>query len=1494
MPPRAFPFPFRVGTDICSVSRIQGVITRRNDGDALRPLRQFLKRILTDHEQQYFWQRFAPAEDILTKTDAVSAFLAGRFAAKEACRKACDHLHKDTRGFQHIMILPVTSLDRSEHQSSRPQGLILDKVYEAQMRSKANSTNPGNVGVEGDTHAVPLLDVRELDGQLCEISISHDGDFATAVAIVPSMKVDGIILFEDAKRTEAFTRLAQAPSEGVSALGTVLQTPRAWWAILYDLLFKRKSIGKTSWCLICCALINIMALFAISPLSSALLTSAEVTISRPSDFSRIVPRASAELPIVANRETYFRTMAALMRNVSTSTWISDTSLTLPFWPSTEVAQFGPGLNSRYNSWAAKTTVLHADLDCRNMTLESDDLRPTPYSAYDQMGHGPYKGTEPMVHFVLKSDDGCNYNMSFHPSAGQISAGGLTWSNTSTLFVQKKATLLLGRKPFPAEVGKTSPYARYSASDECANRDIVILSTPWAKDLQFNTSFGPGIEHNRTFERSPEFRMKALLWRPPNITSNYVAKDNRTSIPKGLVDVLKFEKMALQNTWADYFNAESMQTDASRGLDDSQGPSADLTRVRSAPVFTGVGPLLGALYSFNIPRMLNEKGLAAQVERVKGRFFTECLREALRDPAVVETDIIKGETTMIEERIMVLREIGIALAVLFLVSSMLLIIVFWVSRLAFRPLHLSTDPGSAIGHAMLIRSQSTNSSVFRKNHTASREELHRILKNDKFYMENGELRTTSSVSRSMTVSTTSYKFKRWQPTALRLRTLFALFGFLACVLIAVMVLNAFSTQSRLSQQAFIYEADISKLGLSFSTFAPISIAPTVISIIIGLWWDQLDSTFRILQPYIAMSRGPTPIRNGAGLTYRSKTWIGAAIKAASNKHWILFMVALGSVLCQILTVSMSAIFERQSTNVVQPVRFSRTLEERTLPIVTTHRAATDIWSGAKPDLLPWKVLNELLLNPPENWLPGAAIQLSLNGTKPAWTNDDWSFIPVDLSHADESAPTQSKESILHPSNVTITTPALRAKLECDEIPEVMTASAWLATTDSLPSSYYEEVNIEPSKNGYILPSIMFNNTSSNTSTFATSSMIRCCSNTTNNDTNTAVIGYWSPVEVQSFPYADRQWPLPFVTKWIVGKPQGGDEEDDALIFKEAPALQAARCTPTIEAANAKVTVDKNTGTVHSFEIMDAIRPAQEAWSEVFVQRNFSDQHTTQQFNSTYKGPVNMTTSYGVLFMGSIFKAASDKVTLWEYLQDNAFVLRDIGNGINMDLMTYSMYNLANRDPQALLDYKTLAANAGKTFETFFQHFVSNGLSLETGGLAYQKIDDHSMDDLGSPIAWNGTALPQRNYASQNTNRTAEAQVSNRIQVLHMNTVATYLTVSIIVWLIATTVVISFLQRKYTSTLVRDIQLIADVLVLLAGSDNLLELLQERGFEVKKAEDISTMLGWFKDRSGEVRWGVEVVGGRNAVEWVEAPKVGNLVAEKGTSRKIWLPWGRNRTA
>jgi holo-[acyl-carrier protein] synthase len=108
-----------------------------------------------------------------------------RFAAKEACRKACDHLDANERGFKHIMILPVTLADGEKHQSSRPQGLILDKVYETYASAPSDAGNSADARVAMQHVMSTLVDVSELDGQLCEISISHDGDFATAVAIVP-------------------------------------------------------------------------------------------------------------------------------------------------------------------------------------------------------------------------------------------------------------------------------------------------------------------------------------------------------------------------------------------------------------------------------------------------------------------------------------------------------------------------------------------------------------------------------------------------------------------------------------------------------------------------------------------------------------------------------------------------------------------------------------------------------------------------------------------------------------------------------------------------------------------------------------------------------------------------------------------------------------------------------------------------------------------------------------------------------------------------------------------------------------------------------------------------------------------------------------------------------------------------------------------------------------------------------------------------------------
>lgn len=576
-----------------------------------------------------------------------------------------------------------------------------------------------------------------------------------------------VILFEDAKRTEPFARLARAPVEGAPAYGTVLQTPRAWWSIFGDVVFKRKKLGRTSWCLLLTALINTLALIAISPLSSALLTSEEVSVFRPVEFSRVATKDGAQLSLTADRETYFRTTSALMRNISTSAWITDKTLTLPFWPSSEEVQVGPQITSNVNTWTAESTILHADLECQNMKLESAGLVPKQYMAYDVLGHGPYHGTESMVVFVLKSGDGCRYELSLHPLVDIAFNGGATWSKSSTYFLTDSGALPIGGMPIAPNVSATTPYARVDASKDCRDRDLILVSTPWTSSFEMDWSQGPMVRLNRTYQRSPDFRMNAQLCesrytmetqnitatmvpgRDTDVTTSSGVTNNRHLLNETLVDTQSFQTMAMQSQWLDYFDKISAATDADNALGGSLRPDANLNTRQSIPGFSGMAPLLASLYAFNLTAMLDDSRFAEQAARVKSRFFTECLRNSLTDQRVVTKATTRGRTSAVEERILVLREIGITLSALFLASCVLLFLVLCTSRLKFRPLNLCTDPSSTVGLSILLRSQRAQGSIFRSLHLAPRQEFHRALRSETFYSMDGSLHTGSGCSRSST-------------------------------------------------------------------------------------------------------------------------------------------------------------------------------------------------------------------------------------------------------------------------------------------------------------------------------------------------------------------------------------------------------------------------------------------------------------------------------------------------------------------------------------------------------------------------------------------------------------------------------------------------------------------------------------------------------------------------------------------------------------------------
>lgn len=563
-----------------------------------------------------------------------------------------------------------------------------------------------------------------------------------------------VILFEDAKRTEPFARLAKAPTSGANADGTVLQTPRAWWAVFADAL-RRKKTHTTSWCLFCTAFINVLALLAISPLSSALLTSEEVTITNAVRFSRTVPKNGTKLAFEMNRETYFRTMAGLTRNTSSSAWITDDSVTLPFWPSTEEAQLDANIFSQFKSWTAETTTLQPKLDCLNLTLQSANLAPRRYLGYDVLDHGPYRGTERMVEFNLLSEDGCHYELAVHPAIDLAYSGGIRWSNASTYYLRGERVLQLGRIPFQHNVSDTSPYVQFKASPECRDREIILISTPWTVPFEFNIR--ESIPFNKTYQRSPDFRMHGYVCeaRATAVQQNVTATmllDGRPAMQKSiaqhnltadaLVDISEFQSASLHSQWTNYFSFRAVNRDADRAMGGFDDPYAEQDQLTTTPGFTGMGPLLGSLYAFNITAALDDKQLLNQISRAKGRFFTESLRSALSDPQGVSLDTIDGQVTLVQERVVVLKEIGIALAVLFLFSTVLFGLVFWASRLHFRPLNLRTDPSSTVGLSLLLGTHSSGIPFFRSHHRSVNPEFHRVLRSETYYSTNGSLHTGS--------------------------------------------------------------------------------------------------------------------------------------------------------------------------------------------------------------------------------------------------------------------------------------------------------------------------------------------------------------------------------------------------------------------------------------------------------------------------------------------------------------------------------------------------------------------------------------------------------------------------------------------------------------------------------------------------------------------------------------------------------------------------------
>ncbi|KAJ6104374.1 hypothetical protein N7523_010694 [Penicillium sp. IBT 18751x] len=152
MKPLPFPLPLRIGTDIVHTPRISRLLNRADY------LTRFTRRILDPREQADFTTRFketlAPQGTSVSPpvTAEMTRWLAGRFAAKEAARKAAPE-GAAAIGWKDVVVRAQGGVGNKQDKSSIPE-----IVYWPEGRDG----KPGSVG---------------------RLSISHDGEYAFATVM---------------------------------------------------------------------------------------------------------------------------------------------------------------------------------------------------------------------------------------------------------------------------------------------------------------------------------------------------------------------------------------------------------------------------------------------------------------------------------------------------------------------------------------------------------------------------------------------------------------------------------------------------------------------------------------------------------------------------------------------------------------------------------------------------------------------------------------------------------------------------------------------------------------------------------------------------------------------------------------------------------------------------------------------------------------------------------------------------------------------------------------------------------------------------------------------------------------------------------------------------------------------------------------------------------------------------------------------------------------
>ncbi|KAH6616889.1 hypothetical protein C7974DRAFT_319174 [Boeremia exigua] len=1232
------------------------------------------------------------------------------------------------------------------------------------------------------------------------------------------------------KRTEPYARLAKTLGNVPVARYTLLEKPKPWWTTLLHGFQKKRHGGSRNWAIIASCIVYILAILGISPISAALLSSKEVQKGDTESFVRLALRNDSAHPLQprAKRDTYLQTTGAILKNYSTSPWITDDYLIMPFWPSNSPHVESPWTfrSLQADSWEANTTVFRNDFVCTDLRLSKKDmyLRHAVNSS-DSMNDETLRYNKTYVASVLlESDHGCHFNLTVNATAQygyenvEVTGNWISWGDSHRIM-------------FRDEYSKD---AIVRLNEECPEDEIILMSTPWWEEYTkpeklFNNltvqAYACHSEH--TMADIPV----RILGKPERQSVQFdeeMFHRIRTPITPAMVDLQELRNIYKSVAWSDFI---------------PQKPSSSMKK----GFFGGSAAVLGRGYNFSIPEMMADPNLLARAGRFRRRFFAEIIGATLQHNtiSVSQQQQMAGVSYGSSRQVVVSGQAAYILCALLATSFCALLGIIWWVRPTKRNLGLYCDPSMVLGVAQWASGNRSVLSEFRRLDLATRKSLKEDLTNRLFVTREGGLhelgeRVNSEITppdqeKARSARTTKGDTSSSVLPELRLRNMACLLLYISGLLAGMVVLFQFAQRSQLHQAFFTYRANVMLFG-NESTISPFAIIPTVLAVVIALWWESIDSTCRSVQPYISMYKGAATPLQSTGLELRQVP------------------------LTQVLKIEISE-----------------------------YEWAHGPSMG--PSSKEYSLLTSDLYDMKADWMYTAIIQTALGGPAPAWSKDDWSFVPISLSPEnllDAMNTVPGPEGVTIPATLRFQTPALRARLDCSAIDMAKNTSTWITFQNST-------TNTTSLKSFYRLYESMFRDPHRNLTTSVTAQGVspQCCGNVTDSTIeertyNPAVISYWTENWLSDGSSIIGRGNN-FTIKWIRGPTSFAELSGYAgirhMIFSEAPVMQALDCMPTFEASEAEVLVDLTSGTVQDYRILSAPVSDDVAWSDSWVYRNLTEKPPIQNgtaWDERNYFDVNVTTSYGIYFMKSILRSACLMMTgsyqlghpsnqYDDRLDDKVFNMRDNTTGLNMDFMSYAAYAQVKLDPTALLNADVLLNTSRKIFSTFFQHFANNNVSPKDGGYVYQPAGLH--DDMtpptinykdAKPLTPNGDIAPRFQDVHRNTNKTTSATLSTRVEILQINSVAFWIATSILIWLIVTITIFAAVQRRYYSGMMRNVECIADVLALIAGSDQLLAAVTEQGVDTMLTQNkILTRLGWFRDPDGTMRWRIEVVHGEEGM-------------------------------